>query len=279
MIHRINFKHITIYPMRKKILSATKKTYATVFFIFISTLPISGREVPVNHISASIHISTPIHISAPINISTPGITTVAYKNVPRYDSLALGNAGLSKDAYEVAVRGFDSLRSAGILHNEKILSIVDFSLPSFKKRLFVIDIESGKIIYNTFVSHGRNSGKEMATLFSNKSHSYQSSLGFFITGETYRGHHGYSLRLQGMEEGINDNAFSRGIVIHAARYVNEMAALKEGTIGRSEGCPAIPVDIHRAIIDEIKNGTCLFVYGSDKHYFSRSKFVQKLRMV
>ena len=116
----------------------------------------------------------------------------------------------------------------------------------------------------------------MATHFSNDTHSYQSSLGFYITGQTYSGHHGYSLRLQGMEKGINDKAFSRGIVMHAARYVNEKAVNGKGCVGRSEGCPAIPVNIHRAVIEAIKDGTCLFLYGSDKKYLSSSKYGQKV---
>jgi hypothetical protein len=192
-----------------------------------------------------------------------------------YDSLKLGYLGLSSDAFNFAIRGYDSLRSIGILRNSGILSIVDFSLPSSKRRLFVIDIVSRKLLFNTFVSHGRNSGKEMATHFSNDSHSYQSSLGFYITGQTYSGHHGYSLRLQGMERGINDNAYSRGIVMHAAKYVNEKTVGGDGCVGRSEGCPAIPVNIHRAVIEAIKQGTCLLLYGSDKKYLALSKFRRK----
>ena len=181
-----------------------------------------------------------------------------------YDTLELGNLGLSKVAYNAAVKGFDSLRCTGMLRNKKLLSIVDFSLPSNKKRLFIIDIATGKLLFNTFVSHGRNSGKELATQFSNDFHSFQSSLGFYVTGQTYIGHHGFSLRLQGIEQGINNNALGRGIVMHAASYVNEYSAEKLGCIGRSEGCPAIPVNMHRAVIETIKNGTCLFVYGSSK---------------
>lgn len=196
-----------------------------------------------------------------------------------YETLELGNLGLSKVAYTAAVRGFDRLRAAGILPNGKVLSIVDFSLPSNKKRLFIIDMATGKLLFNTFVSHGRNSGKELATQFSNKFHSFQSSLGFYVTGQTYTGHHGYSLRLNGMEQGINDNAFGRGIVMHAAAYVNEYSAEKLGRIGRSEGCPAIPENLHRAVIETIKNGSCLFLYGTDTKYISESKYLQRLQNV
>jgi hypothetical protein len=190
-----------------------------------------------------------------------------------YDSLKLDHFGLTKPAYCAAITGFESLRSTGLLLNNRILSIVDFSLPSSKKRLFIIDMEDGKLLFNTFVAHGRNSGRDVATKFSNRAHSFQSSLGFYVTGETYHGQHGYSLRLLGLEKGINDNALNRGIVMHAAPYVNEISAEKRGCIGRSEGCPAIPVDIHRPVIETIKNGTCLFVYGTDKKYLAHSKYL------
>ncbi len=214
------------------------------------------------------------------NISTsasPGstITAAISAHLRLYESMELDKFGLSREAFEMAVTGFEKLKAAGTIYNDRILSIVDFSLPSNKKRLFVIDQLTGKLLYNTFVSHGRNSGKEIATKFSNQFNSFQSSLGFYVTGQTYRGHHGYSLRLQGMEEGINDNAFERGIVMHSARYVNENAARQQGYIGRSEGCPAIPVKIHRHLIETIKNGSCLFVYGSDKDYVSRSRLLQE----
>ncbi len=193
-----------------------------------------------------------------------------------YDSLNLKNIGLSKDAFNVAIKGFDSLRFKGLLQNEKILSIVDFSLPSSKKRLFIIDVVTGKLLYNTYVSHGRNSGDQFATMFSNQINSFQSSLGFYITGAPYMGHNGYSLRLQGMEVGINDNAFNRGIVIHAASYVYGGGSV--GHVGRSEGCPAIPVNVHREIIGLIKNGTCLFIYSTDKTYLSQSKYLRNPRV-
>jgi hypothetical protein len=195
-----------------------------------------------------------------------------------YNTLKLGVVGLSKNAYTVAIKGFDSMRSSGILHNERILSIVDFSLPSFKKRLFIIDVVTGKLLYNTYVAHGRNSGNQFATKFSNQANSFQSSLGFYITGTTYTGHCGYSLRLQGMEVGINDNAFDRGIVMHAASYVYGGNSDKMGHAGRSEGCPAIPLNIHRAIIGLIKNGSCLFIYGSEKNYLAQSRFLRNPRV-
>jgi site-specific DNA-cytosine methylase len=242
--------------MSKKPYAFAKRTSRVLSFIFFAVFLISSRGI--SH----------------IKIMAPKISGAHAAYMRMYETMELAKIGLSREAYEIAIKGFERLRSAGILYNERILSIVDFSLPSNRKRLFVIDNVTGKLLYNTFVSHGRNSGAALATKFSNQFNSFQSSLGFYVTGQTYRGHHGYSLRLQGMEQGINDNAFSRGIVMHAAKYVNENTARQNGYIGRSEGCPAIPVNIHRSIIEAIKNGTCLFVYGSDKEYLNQSKYLQ-----
>lgn len=187
-----------------------------------------------------------------------------------YNNLHLGNLQLSREAFLFAVQGFHKLIAAGTLQNERILSIVDFSLPSDKKRLFVIDLLKGKLLFNTYVAHGRNSGETMATSFSNDLQSNKSSLGFYVTGKTYRGEHGYSLRLNGMESGINDNAYNRNIVIHGASYVNAKVVARQGAIGRSLGCPALPQGLHKAIIQKIRNGSCLFLYGPDPQYVKQS---------
>jgi len=192
-----------------------------------------------------------------------------------YDQMNLDSLGLSPEAFKYGVQGYMNLVSNGTVKNDHILSIVDFSLPSSKKRLFVIDVMTGKLLFNTFVSHGRNSGQEMATEFSNDLNSFKSSLGFFVTGNTYSGEHGYSLRLQGQEVGINDNAYNRDIVMHAANYVNEKIIKAKGFIGRSLGCPAVPPSVHKAIINTIKDGSCLFLYSPDTSYISHSKIINQ----
>ena len=156
-----------------------------------------------------------------------------------YDSLQLNNLGLSKQAFIEGIKGYNLLRAQGKLDNENVLSIVDFTLPSTHKRLFVIDLENFKLLFNTYVAHGRNSGKEYANRFSNSPESHMSSLGFYITQQTYYGEHGLSLRLEGEEKGINDNAASRAIVIHPADYVSENTVKSLGFLGRSFGCPAL----------------------------------------
>jgi hypothetical protein len=192
-----------------------------------------------------------------------------------YDSLRLDSLNLTREAYLLAIKGFRNLQINGGLRNPDILTIVDFSLPSSRKRLFTIDVLSRKLLFNTYVSHGRNSGREHATRFSNEINSFQSSLGFYVTGKTYKGQHGYSLKLDGLEKGINDNAEPRGIVIHAADYVNERTIRKLGYIGRSLGCPALPVNLYRPIIKKIKDGSCFFVYGQDASYTSKSPLLSQ----
>lgn len=191
-----------------------------------------------------------------------------------YDSLHLDLMGLSKQAFDYAVKGFDNLVTAGKLANERIISIVDFSLPSSQKRLFVIDLDNYKVLFNTYVAHGRNSGTLMANNFGNAPESNKSSLGFYETQGTYNGHNGYSLRLEGLEPGINDNANRRDIVIHGADYVSEGLIKSMGYLGRSFGCPSLPQQLNKPIIDKIKGGTCLFIYSTDRSYFSRSKILK-----
>lgn len=192
-----------------------------------------------------------------------------------YQILNLNTAGLSKQAYDFAILGLDKLNEAGKIKNDKIISIIDFSLPSSAKRLFVIDIEHGILLFNTYVAHGRNSGAGMANEFSNSPESFKSSLGFYVTSETYMGKHGYALRLEGEEKGINDNALSRGIVMHSAAYVSENTIHSLGYLGRSQGCPAVPEECYQAIIGKIKNGTCLFMYSPVKEYASNSILIKE----
>jgi L,D-transpeptidase catalytic domain len=191
-----------------------------------------------------------------------------------YDSLKLNTLGLSKEAFNYAIKGYNYLRSAGKLANDQILSIVDFSLPSSQKRLFVIDMENFKMLYNTYVAHGRNSGKEYASQFSNAPESFKSSLGFYVTKGTYNGEHGFSLQLEGEEKNINDNASSRAIVVHSADYVNERLIKSQGYIGRSLGCPALPKNLSTAIIQTIKNGTCLFMFSPNSNYVTLSPILK-----
>ena len=219
------------------------------------------------------------------NASTATIETKATKSekaksileekIGLYESLGLNSRGLSREAFEYALAGYSRLLNEGKIIKNNILSILDFTLPSGKKRLFVIDLETGELVFNTYAAHGRNSGTEMATQFSNQPNSFKSSLGFYVTGQTYNGKHGESLRLNGEEQGINDNAMSRGIVIHSAAYADEEIVSRQGFIGRSQGCPALPQNIAKNVINTIKNGSCLFLYSADKNYTINSKILNQ----
>jgi hypothetical protein len=190
-----------------------------------------------------------------------------------YDSLNLDVMGLSSEAFQYAVKGFEKLKQKGRLVNQNIISIVDFTKPSYQKRLFIIDLSRYKVLFNTYVAHGQNTGREWAKNFSNKPESFQSSLGFYVTSGTYMGKNGFSMQLQGQESGFNDNAGDRAIVMHGAPYVSEGYIKSMGFIGRSHGCPAVPEKLNKPIINTIKNGSCLFIYSDNKSYLNRSRLI------
>ena len=153
---------------------------------------------------------------------------------------------------------------------KEILTIIDFSKPSYEKRFYVIDLKNHKLLFNTLVAHGKNSGEVSCTRFSNKKNSLQSSPGFYLTGESYAGKYGYSLRLDGLEPGINDLARARAIVIHGAFYVCQQYVNDFGYIGRSFGCPALPTNVSKGVIDAIKGGSCLYIHTNNQSYLSNS---------
>lgn len=167
---------------------------------------------------------------------------------------------MSFEAFLMAWNGFQTLRANMDLAVDSILTVVDFSKPSTQDRLFVINTNQWKVVLQTMVAHGRNTGDLYAESFSNTMSSLQSSLGLYVTAGTYQGKHGYSLQIDGMEKGINDKARERAVVIHGADYVSKDYIAKYGRIGRSFGCPAVSYDISKQFIDLIKNGSCLFLY-------------------
>ncbi|UAY51958.1 murein L,D-transpeptidase catalytic domain family protein [Ferruginibacter albus] len=190
-----------------------------------------------------------------------------------YDQWNLQASGLTKEAFSYAMKGYNFLSEKKLLSKTNIITIVDFSKPSSEKRLFVLDILSGRILFNTLVAHGHNSGAGYANKFSNSTNSHESSLGFYVTSDTYFGGNGYSLRLKGCEKGFNDNAYKRQIVLHGSDYVSENFIQQRGFLGRSYGCPAVPLEFSKEIIDCIKNGSCLFLYHPTKKYLTSSKIL------
>ena len=186
----------------------------------------------------------------------------------------IGLQGLtSLSTFKTCLIGYLNLKRNNLLKKDGLLVLIDYSQPSDRERFFVMDVKRGKLLYKSLVAHGKRSGDRFACGFSNTPGSYKSCLGFFITGQTYEGRHGQSLLLQGVEPGINDNAVKRRIVIHGADYVSRQFIKKYGRAGRSLGCPALPKGIAKPIIETIKDGSCLFIFGPDRIYFKKSRII------
>jgi len=186
-----------------------------------------------------------------------------------YHEIAL-EGKLKYEAFEMAMQGFEELP----IRNKDIITVIDFTLPSTDKRMYVIDLKNKKLLFHSVVSHGRNSGEKYATVFSNRHGSFQSSLGFYTTENTYMGGNGYSLVLNGLEKDINDQAKARAVVIHGADYCSQQIINATGRLGRSYGCPALPRELAKPIINTIKNGTGLFIYADNPEYMAKSKVVK-----
>ena len=185
-----------------------------------------------------------------------------------YNKMKL-NDTVDYELFRLAFNGYKKVKDK----RKSILTLVDFNKPSTEKRFYVIDMEQERLLYTTHVAHGKNSGGDVATQFSNRSGSFQSSLGFYLTSNTYQGRNGYSLRLQGLEAGINDHAMSRAIVIHGAPYANPSVIPSLGRLGRSLGCPALPQEVSKEVIDTIKEGTLLFIYSKTADYTHKSELI------
>ena len=191
-----------------------------------------------------------------------------------YSVVKLADTGLAREVFSLALKGLKKLDFTHKLHNPDIVTIADYSQSSNKKRLYVIDLKNRKLLFNTYVAHGRNTGDEYAKSFSNKEGSLKSSLGFYVTEQPIVGSHtGFALMIYGVEKGFNDNANKRAIIIHAADYATENFIKKYGRLGRSLGCPALPPDMNKPIIETIKGGTCLFIYNPDNKYICSSSLL------
>jgi hypothetical protein len=211
----------------------------------------------------------------------PGSPVFNYAPEPTGD-LAVSSAPASEEFYQIMYKacGLEKKMNYTIFRRAyigmetlcapktDILTIIDYSKPSCDRRFYVIDLVNRKLLYHSLVAHGKNSGELVSYKFSNRPKSLQSSPGFFLTAETYSGRHGYSLRLDGMEPGLNDQARARAIVIHGAEYVAQHYVDDVGYIGRSFGCPALPLELNKKIIDLIKGGTCLYIHTNDKNYLN-----------
>jgi hypothetical protein len=198
------------------------------------------------------------------NITVVSATEILYQH--------LSEPALPLAALKSSIEVYKRLTNEGQIINDKVITIIDFTKPSDLERLFVIDLVEEKIIYKSLVAHGKNSGENYATSFSNNPESHQSSLGYYLTGKSYVGRHGNSLLLNGLEKGINDNARKRAVVIHGAEYVSQGYIESNGKLGRSFGCPALPEETASEIINTIQEESLLFIYSSDRNYCKNSSF-------
>ncbi len=242
----------------------------TFLFLFLvsSTIRISALDGPQTNIFPS---GSPA--KAPLNSPVNPLT---FEDSIRYlfNEIGLDNYDLSFEVFKYGMIGYANLQQEGKLNNKNLLSIIDFSKPSTKKRFYTIDLDELQVTYYTYVSHGKNTGEDLAKSFSNTVHSNQSSLGFYVTGETYIGSKGYSLKLDGAEHGYNDKIRERAVVIHDAEYVSEYWIKQYGRLGRSQGCPALPKSISKDIINTIKDRTTIFAYFNDQTYLSESRYLE-----
>ncbi|RFP67114.1 hypothetical protein D0N36_00280 [Hymenobacter lapidiphilus] len=234
---------------------------AALFMATPLAAPVTRSKAAV--MGSSLHL--PAH--APVVASKANIFDQKVHNL--YRDLQVEQQGLTFEVFEKAMTGYLNLEKTDKLSDKKLLTVVDFSLPSTEKRLWVLDLENKQVKFHTLVAHGRNSGENMATTFSNENESNKSSLGFYVTEGEYVGKHGRSLKLAGVDEGYNTNALMRSVVMHGADYVSEEFIRQNGRLGRSLGCPALPMDQKDAIIESIGGQTAMFINGPDTRYSSK----------
>lgn len=221
-----------------------------IFFLFVFVLLTSFSNLPnkpIDNIKSTATAKLPVSRA----ITTYNELSVNSDKTPSFES------------FSIALEGFYKLKEKGLVTKD-ILTLIDFSKSSNTKRLWVINLTTNEVLFNTLVAHGRNTGEEFANYFSNKAESYQSSLGFYATAEVYTGKHGLSLRLDGLQKGLNDKARERAVVVHGADYVSESFIKNHKRLGRSQGCPALPVEMNEKIINVIKGKSCLFIYHPSK---------------
>jgi hypothetical protein len=253
----LSYRAVLIFPL-----------LATLWLATACSAPIKPAATITSPVTASLPMRASVASSAP---TTPAGHVSTFDEQVRRQYVALGaeQQGLRLAVFERALTGYLNLRQQGKAPaGPPRLAVIDFDLPSTEKRLWVLDLAKNEVLFRTLVAHGNNSGEREATQFSNMNNSHMSSLGFYVTGSTYVGKHGRSLRLTGLDEGFNSNAAARAIVVHGAAYVSQSVIKQTGRLGRSQGCPALPLDLYEPIINTLKNGAALFINKSDAGYSS-----------
>ncbi len=208
-----------------------------------------------------------------LSIESEAEKSFAEKTAALYDNFLSNNLSMPKlSVFEKAILGYKKLEEQGKVSN-RLLTIIDFDIASSEKRMWILNMETQEVVFNTFVAHGRNTGLKFAKKFSNKVNSHQSSLGFYVTGETYYGKNGLSLFIDGMEKEFNSNARKRYVVIHGADYAEPEFVKRNGRLGRSYGCPAVPNKIAKELINTIKGESVVYIHKNDDNYLTKSNFI------
>jgi hypothetical protein len=215
--------------------------------------------------------SAPTAVTSGLEVAPRTDRTLSAFDVDAWDSSAVG--AIKPDVLRLALGASQCAIASGAVSNPSSLTIIDYSKPSVEPRLWVLDLDTRTLLYEELVSHGQGSGGNLATKFSNTPDSHQTSIGLFVTGTTYVGRNGYSLRLDGLDKGFNDRARERAIVMHGAPYVNAAITKSLGRLGRSHGCPAVRGEIARELIDRVKGGNLVFSYYPDAEWLAQSKYL------
>lgn len=221
-------------------------------------------------------VGAPLHAGAakaPVRIVAANTAVTVPASDSMVASLLDQAPGLRESVLRLALDASNRATNEGLVKRSKLLTVIDYSIPSTQPRLFVFNLEAKRLLFRELVAHGKNSGENLAKRFSNLPASLETSLGLFVTGKAYYGSNGYSLQLVGLEKGVNDLALERAIVMHGAAYVNEATARALGRIGRSWGCPAVRMKVASKIIDTIKGGSPIFAYYPDSKWLSNSSFL------
>lgn len=247
------------------------KTKTLLIFAILTLVSIATFKQIKNH-------STQVINPAPVANTTPAVTTTdknTEKNWIEKETKAITTQAnnINPNVLKLGLTAYLKASQEGLVDNKQVITIVDYSKASSERRLWVIDVVNEKVLFNTWVAHGKNSGSANATSFSNQPSSLKSSLGVFVTDEIYDGHNGTSLRVQGLEPGFNDNAYKRAVVFHGAAYASGDVAKSRGMLGRSWGCPAVAQNVIKPLINTIKHKSLFLAYYPDKNWLKKSAFV------
>ena len=227
------------------------------------------RRTPLKRLAAigtlAVAALAPLRVAAQDGCGAKPATAVV-------DALRKEAPSLNVEVLKLALTGVKCAAKRGLVPRNDLLTVIDYSLPSTQPRLFVFDLNSNRLLFNELVAHGKNSGENKTKFFSNVHGSLATSIGLYVTANTYFGNNGYSLRLKGLDEGFNDQAWERAIVMHGASYVSKKTAEALGRLGRSWGCPAVRAEIAKKLIDTVKGGTPVFAYYPDENWLKSSRF-------